>query len=214
MKVLLMAAGLGTRLRPLTEHTPKPLLPVRGKPLAHRLVEQLVAAGFVDISINTHHLGAQIQQSIGTGGRFGARIRYATEPQLLDTGGTVVAALPWLGEAPFLVVNADILTDFDFACLPTRLGDDLVHMVVTPTPAWRAHGDFDYAHGRVLRRGESHVYCSIGVVSPSLFDGAPTPPFSWRDLFFEAVDAGQVSGQEHLGEWHDIGTLSQYEAVR
>jgi MurNAc alpha-1-phosphate uridylyltransferase len=214
VKALLMAAGLGTRLRPLTERTPKPLLPVRGKPLAHRLIKQLVAAGFTDISINTHHLGAQIEQSIGSGERFGARIRYAPEPELLDTGGTILAALPWLGEAPFLVVNADIFTDFDFARLPAGLAHDLVHMVVTPTPAWRAHGDFEYAGGRVLRRGESHVYCSISVVSPRLFDGAPPPPFSWRELFFAAIERGQAGGQEHLGEWHDIGTLSQYEAVR
>ena len=215
MKVLLMAAGLGTRLRPLTEKTPKPMLPVRGQPLIHRLLTQLAAAGHRDVSINLHHLGAQIEDSVGTGERFGVRVRYAHEEELLDTGGTVVQALPWLGDAPFLVVNADIYTDFDFATLPHRLAaDDLVHMVLAPTQAWRAHGDFEFSQGRVRRRGEAFVYCSIALVNPALFEDAPLPPFSWRNLFFRAVASGQVSGQVHQGTWYDIGTLEQYEAVR
>ena len=209
-----MAAGLGTRLKPLTEHTPKALLPVKGIPLVHRLIAQLGAAGIRDLSINLHHFGEQIEASLGDGSAFDVAIRYAPEETLLETGGTIVRALSWLGDEPFLVVNADIYTDFDFETLPATLGNDLVHMVVVPTPAWRTHGDFEFSAGRITGRGEPYVYCSIAVVSPALFEGAPDGAFSWRDLFFAAAEAGQVSGQVHPGFWHDIGTLSQYEAVR
>ena len=105
MKALLMAAGRGTRLAPLTDHTPKPLLPVGGRPLIHRLVDQLTAAGITEISVNLHHLGEQIRSSLGDGEQFGAVIRYAAEPELLETGGAIVQALPWLGENPFCVVT-------------------------------------------------------------------------------------------------------------
>ena len=209
-----MAAGLGTRLKPLTDRTPKALLPVKGTPLIHRLITQLSEAGIRDLSINLHHFGEQIEASLGDGSAFDVQIRYAPEETLLETGGTIVRALPWLGQAPFLVVNADIYTDFDFNALPEVLGDDLVHMVLVPTPDWRAHGDFEFTDGRITARGEPYVYCSIAVVSPTLFEGAPQGPFSWRDLFFAAAEKGRVSGQIHRGYWHDIGTLSQYEAVR
>ncbi len=214
MKALLMAAGVGSRLQPLTMTTPKPLLPVKGTPLIHRVISQLVAAGIEDISINLHHLGEQIRESVGDGSTFNARIRFAEEETLLDTGGTVVQALPWLGDAPFVVANADIYTDFDFSLLPSELGDDFAHLAVVPTPAWRDESDFLFKDGRVVRRGGGHVYCGIGVLSPSLFANAPSVPFSWRDLLFRAVETGRVSGQEHTGFWHDIGTPSQYEAVR
>ena len=214
MKALLMAAGLGTRLRPLTQTTPKPLLPLAGRPVIDHLLEGLVAAGIREISINLHHLGEQLRQHLEASASSDAMLRFTEEPALLETGGTIAAALDWLGDEPFAVINADIFTDFDFARLPTTLGDDLAHLVVTPTPDWREAGDFEVQDGRVVRRGASHVYCSIGVLSPHLLDNHPPAPFSWRDPLFAAVSAGRVGAQEHLGRWHDIGTLAQYESLQ
>ena len=211
---MILAAGKGTRLAPLTEHTPKPMLSLGGKPLIQWQVEALSQAGVSELVINLHHLGEQISTHLGDGGKFGLNITYSTEPELLETGGGIVNALPLLGEAPFWLLNGDIWTDFDFATLPTSpAGEDLVHMVLTPTPANRQAGDFEYANGRVARRGTNLVYCGIAVLSPRLFDNPQQRHFSLRDLYFEAVADGRVSGQVHQGVWRDIGTLQEYESL-
>ena len=129
MKVLILAAGAGKRLLPLTASTPKPLLPVRGTPLIERLIQQLRLGGFSDFVVNLFHLGEQIATHLGDGSRLGVDISYSRETRELETGGGIVQALPFLGEAPFLIVNGDNLTDFDFKLIPTQLGSDLIHLV-------------------------------------------------------------------------------------
>ena len=212
---MILAAGRGTRLAPLTDVTPKPLLPLGGKPLIEWQVEALVNAGVENIVINLHHLGEQIAEHLGDGGRFGAAIQYSREAELLETGGGIVNALPLLGSETFWLLNGDIYTDFNFATLPDELADgDLAHLVLTPTPAYRDAGDFECAGGRITGRGNAFVYCGIAVLSPALFDGQANGHFSLRDLYFEQLAAGRVSAQIHTGEWHDIGTLAQYEALK
>lgn len=211
---MIMAAGAGKRLLPLTATTPKPLLPVRGTPLIERLILQLRTAGFTDIVVNLFHLGEQIANHLGDGSQLGVQIRYSRETRELETGGGIVQALPLLGTTPFVIVNGDNLTDFDFRLIPTELGTDLLHLVLAPRPEWRTKGDFVYQQGRVIERGNSHVYCGIAVVRPALFANAPAAPFSWNELMFKAVADGRVSGQLHLGEWLDVSTPEQYAGVR
>ena len=214
MKAMILAAGRGTRLAPLTDTIPKPMLPIKGKPLIEWQVQSLAACGVAELVINLYHLGEQIEQHLGDGTRFGLNITYSRETSLLETGGGIVNALPLLGEAPFWLLNGDIWTDFDFATLPrTVAGTAPVHMVITPTPTWREHGDFEYADGFLTGRGEDYVYCGIAVVAPQIFLGRSAEPFSWNEIFFELVGQGRVAAQIHHGQWHDIGTLEQYQAL-
>ena len=214
MKVLILAAGAGKRLLPLTALTPKPLLPVRGTPLIERLILQLRTAGCTDVVINLFHLGEQIANHLGDGSRLGVNITYSRETRELETGGGIVQALPLLGEAPFLIVNGDNLTDFDFRLIPTELGSDLVHLILAPRPEWRTKGDFVFRQGRVIERGNAHVYCGIAVAKPELFANAPAAPFSWNELLFKAVADRRVAGQLHRGQWLDVSTPEQYAGVR
>jgi len=214
MKVMILAAGAGKRLLPLTAVTPKPLLSVRGTPLIERLMRQLRSAGFNDFIVNLFHLGEQIANHLGDGTRLGVKITYSRETRQLETGGGIVQALALLDDAPFLIVNGDNLTDFDFRLVPEEPGPDLVHLVLAPRPEWRVRGDFVFRDGRVVARGDTHVYCGIAVVRPELFVNAPPAPFSWNELMFKAVADGQVSGQVHSGEWLDVSTPEQYAGVR
>ena len=215
MKAMLLAAGRGTRLAPLTDTTPKPMLPVAGKPLIHWQLEKLQAGGVTDCVINLHHLGHQIRDYVGDGQRFGLNVHYSEEPELLDTGGGIVNALSLLGTAPFWIFNGDVWTDFDFNDLPKAPPNDCpAHIVVTPTPDWRERGDFDYADGYIKRRGTHHVYCCIAVIDPTVFAGAPDGAFSLRDIYFDLINQGRLSAQLHIGTWHDIGTFAQYQALQ
>ena len=214
MKAMILAAGKGTRLQPLTDTTPKPMLPLGDKPLIQWQIEALARAGVSEIVINLHHLGDQIEHHLGDGSAFGVKVQYSREQQLLETGGGILRALPMLGDQPFLLLNGDIWTDFDFATLPPEpTPPDLAHIVLTPTPASRNSGDFEFAGGRVTGRGAPYVYCCIAVLSPALFAGMDEAHFSLRDLYFELVSAGRLSGQLHQGVWRDIGTVSEYRAL-
>ena len=178
MKAMILAAGRGTRLAPLTDQVPKPLLPVHGTPLIERQLHQLVQAGIEDVVINLYHLGEQIAAHLGDGARYGARIRYSRESELLETAGGIRQALPLLGDAPFVLLNGDIYTDFDFARLPAApAGDCGAHLVLTPTPTHRG-GDFASDGSRVTARGEPYVYMGISVVRPEAFAPYPPGPFS------------------------------------
>ena len=215
MKAMILAAGLGRRLAPLTNRTPKPLLPIAGEPLLVRQIRQLNRAGYNDIVINLHHLGEQITATLGDGNGLGVNIQYSHEDILLDTGGGIVRALPKLGDAPFMVLNGDILTDFDFTDLPTAFTPDtLGHLVVTEKPASRDHGDFNVGNQRITERGDDWVYCGIAVLDPRLFVNAPQGAFSLRDIYFAALAKNQLSAQIHAGYWTDIGDLKEYAAVR
>jgi N-acetyl-alpha-D-muramate 1-phosphate uridylyltransferase len=212
---MILAAGRGARLRPLTDHTPKPLLSIAGAPLIVHQVRWLAAAGIRDIVINLHHLGEDIAATLGDGAAFGVRIAYSREATLLETGGGIVKALPLLGSEPFVILNGDTWTDYPFAHLSRSLGNDLAHLILTRTPPNRSEGDFGLDGDRVTRsKDRSCVYCGISLLSTALFDGAPAGPFSLRDLLFGAIAKGRVGGELWNGRWIDIGTPDQLEAVR
>jgi len=211
MKAMLLAAGRGRRLAPLTDRTPKPLLPVHGQSLIQRILGRLKQAGIREAVINTHHLAQQIESTIGDGTTIGLPIRYSRESELLETGGGIKKALPLLNADVFIICNADIYTDFDFANTPPGLAKgDLAHLVLVPTPASRQSGDFDCSAGRIHSRGSDYVYAGIALIHRDLFIDSPQGAFSLRDLLFAAVENGRVSAQIHRGKWTDIGTPEEY----
>jgi N-acetyl-alpha-D-muramate 1-phosphate uridylyltransferase len=215
MRAMILAAGKGTRLAPLTHSTPKPLLPLAGKPLIEWQIEALTQAGVNEIVINLHHLGNQIRDHLGNGERFGVHIQYSPEPELLETGGGIVNALPLLQHEPFWLLNGDIWTDFDFTQLPTApRPPNQAHLVLTPTPSSRETGDFEIAGGQITQRGNSYVYCGIAVLTPKLFEGVDVAHFSLRELYFALIAQNRISAQIHAGVWHDIGTLEEYRSLQ
>lgn len=214
MKAMILAAGRGERLRPLTDRLPKVLAPVAGEPLLAHQLRWLAAAGIRDVVINLHHLGQQIVDAVGDGAAYGVRISYSMEPELLETGGGIVKALPLLGSAPFLVLNGDIYTDFPLAELPQRPPPDaLAHLLVTPKPDFRERGDFDVADGWIRGRGDGYVYCGIAVLDPAALTGYPDDHFSLREVFFALLERQALSARVWNGYWSDIGTQAQLEAV-
>ncbi|MDX3934721.1 N-acetylmuramate alpha-1-phosphate uridylyltransferase MurU [Stenotrophomonas sp.] len=230
MKAMIFSAGKGERMRPLTLHTPKPLLVAGGKPLIVWHLERLAAAGIDEVVINTAWLGDQFAPALGDGARWGLRLHFIDEGAVpLETGGGILNALPILGEAPFLVINGDVWTDVDVATLPrTPAGD--AHLVLVDNPAQHPRGDFIlYADGRVSDDGDSArlTYTGVGVYRPAIIDGwravigatvgaAATPPqFGLAPLLRHAMAQGRVTGQHHRGRWTDVGTperLAQLDA--
>ena len=213
MKAMILAAGRGERMRPLTDATPKPLLSAGGKPLIVRHIEALVRAGIRDIVINHAHLGGMIEAALGDGGRFGAVIRYSPETEALETAGGIAQALPLLGEAPFAVINGDIACDFDYARMPALARAmagrrTLAHLVLVPNPPHHPRGDFALRDGRVSGDGEAKLtFSGIGLYDPRLFAGiARGARASLAPLLRAAMEAGAVSGELHAGLWFDIGT--------
>ena len=224
---LVFAAGRGERMRPLTDHTPKPLLPVGGKPLIAWTLERLAAAGYEHVVINTSHLAGQFPPALGDGSRWGLRIHYADEgPVALETGGGMLNALPLLGSGSFLAINGDIWCDVDLAKLPPQPAG-LAHLLLVDNPPEHAQGDFVLeADGSVHEDGTPRLtFSGIGVYRPSLLDGwrevintsidpAMPPRFKLAPLLFAAIRRGQVSGAHHGGAWNDIGTPARLEALR
>ena len=217
MRAMILAAGRGERLRPLTDRIPKPLLPVAGEALIVQQMRWLRRAGITDIVVNLHHLGAQIEERIGRGRDVGVEVRYSRESTLLDTGGGVRAALPLLGPAPFLVLNGDIWTNYPFRQL-TDLTPEAGHLVLTPRPAHRETADFALVDDRVQRNGNDDddlVFTGIAVLNPALFEAAPAGPFNIAHaLYFDAAAAGRLTGEVFHGTWFDIGSPEQLKAVR
>jgi len=214
MKAMILAAGRGERMRPLTDHTPKPLLQVGGKPLIVWHLERLAAAGFQDIVINHAHLGAQIESALGDGSQWGVRIQYSPEKIALETAGGIANAMPLLGNAPFLVVNGDVYTDIDFGTLKL-VPPNLAHLVMVNNPPQHAAGDFALSSGKLSADGtEKLTFSGIGIYLPSLFasivrgDAAKLAP-----LLKAAMAQGLVSGSHHRGAWHDIGTPERLQAL-
>ena len=223
MRAMILAAGRGQRMRPLTDVTPEPLLGVGGKPLIVWQIERLAAGGWRDIVINTGWLGAQIPAALGDGAAFGVRLRYSPEPsEAYETGGGIATALPLLGAAPFVAVSADIYTTFDYARLHSvarSIADDpqrtAAHLVLTPNPEHNRAGDMALdAEGRIRREGDRLNYGNIGVFHPALFADRPREQ-AWK-LFpwlYGAADAGRVSGEVFSGPWHNVGTPEQLAAL-
>lgn len=214
MKAMILAAGKGERLRPLTLHTPKPLVPAGGVPLIEYHIRALAAAGFRELVINHAWLGQQIEDHLGGGERFGVRIAYSAEGEPLETGGGIHRALSLLGAAPFLLVNGDIWTDYDFAGL-RRAPQGLAHLVLVDNPAHHPEGDFCLQDGRVAARGAQPglTYSGIAVLDPALFAGCQAGAFKLAPLLLDAMRLGQVSGEHFRGRWVDVGTHERLAEV-
>lgn len=205
---MILAAGRGERMRPLTDHTPKPLLAVAGKPLIGWHIERLAAAGIRDIVVNHAHLGHLIEQALGDGAHWGVRIRYSAEGEgrALETGGGIFRALPLLGASPFLVINGDVWCDADLASLTLAEGD-LAQLLMVDNPTHHPRGDFHLANGRLSATGEPRLtFSGIGVYAPALFAGCEPGAFPLAPLLREAMAAGRVGGRRHAGAWVDVGT--------
>ena len=212
---MILAAGRGERLRPLTDHTPKPLLRIRGKPLIAYHIEALVRAGVRRLVINLGHLGGQIRDCLGDGRRYAAEIQYSDEGErALETAGGIIQALPLLGDAPFMVVNADVYTDFDFKGLPKTLRDD-AHLIFVDNPPHHPRGDFKLIDGRVaLGTGRRLTYSGIGLYHPRLFHGLAPGRRPLAPLLRASARRGRLAGESYAGRWHDIGARDRLDALR
>jgi len=221
---MLLAAGRGERMRPLTDNTPKPLLMAGGKPLIVWHIENLVRAGITEIIINHAHLGAQIEAALGDGSRFGAQIRYSPEGVALETAGGIANALPLLGDETFAVINSDIYCDYDFAQLPAhaaalQASGDAAHLVLVNNPVHHPKGDFHLHNDRVIGSAPSTqhsalTFSGIGIYQSTLFativrgTKAPLAP-----LLRAQIALGKVSGEHYTGRWVDVGTPQRLEEL-
>ncbi len=215
MKAMILAAGRGERMRPLTDRTPKPLLPVAGKAIIEHTINQLISAGFHDIIINHAHLGQQIEDRLGDGQQYGARIQYSPEgEQALETAGGIVNALSLLGDEVFLVVNGDIVTDFPFAEL-INLTVDLAHLVLVNNPEHHLQGDFGLDNtGKVIENcTEKLTFSGIGLYRPELFSNIPAGSSKLGPLLRKAIASQRVTGQHFAGFWMDIGTPERLQEL-
>jgi MurNAc alpha-1-phosphate uridylyltransferase len=214
---MILAAGRGERLRPLTLETPKPLLPVGGAPLIEHHLRALAAAGFREVVINLSWLGAKISAHLGDGARLGLAIAYSEEgAPPLETGGGIFRALPLLGPGPFAVINGDVWTDYPYARLremPLAAGD-LARLVLVPNPEQHPAGDFDLADGRIVERlAERLTFSGLGVYRHELFAGCKPGAFKLVPLLRSAIAAGRAAGERWDGEWHDVGTRERLESL-
>ena len=213
MKAFILAAGRGERMRPLTDHTPKPLLIAGGKPLIVWHLERLAASGFTDVVINHAHLGENLEAALGDGRQWGVHIAWSPEPPgALETAGGIAKALPLLGNGSFLVVNGDIWCDWDFN-RAHALADRPAHLIMMDNPAHHAGGDFQLdesrspAQLRLADGGPTLTYCGIGIFSPVFFATVPHgAAMKLRPLLDEAIPRGIVTGERHTGRWVDVGT--------
>jgi MurNAc alpha-1-phosphate uridylyltransferase len=214
MKAMLLAAGRGNRLRPWTDSTPKPLLPLTGKPLIVYHIEKLATAGFSEIIINISYLSNQIEQTLGNGKQYGVKIVYSQEDTALETGGGIYNALPLLGPNPFLVVNADIYTDFPLTKLP-KLTDSLGHIVLVSNPQHNLQGDYHLTQqGKiVLHNTPKYTFSGIGIYSTDLFRACTPGVFRLPTVFEAAIATQQLSGQFYSGLWCDMGTAERWDAL-
>ena len=215
MRAMILAAGRGERLRPLTDSIPKPLLEVGGKLLIEHHLDHLAAAGFREVVINLSHLGDQIRDTLGNGNIWGLNIHYSPEPPgALGTGGGIKQALPFLGEAPFAIINGDVFSSYPLARL-RAIKCDHAHLVLVPNPAHNPKGDFVLQGGYLNDSGQQrNTFSGISVYHPRFFDTAPTGSFSVVPMLQAAMALQQVTGQLYKGVWHDIGTLERLEALR
>jgi len=220
-RALILAAGRGERLRPLTDVLPKPLLAAGGRPLIEWQVERLAAGGFSDLVVNYAHLGHLIEAALGDGSRYGVRIRYSPESPALETAGGVARALPLLGDDPFVVVSGDIHTAFDFASLGSAIEaiarapeERIAHFVLVDNPPWHAQGDMGLEQGLVRRGGPLLTYGNIAVFHPGPFraiePGTRLKLFPWM---YRYVEEGRVTGERYTGPWDNVGTAEQLAAL-
>ena len=207
MKAMVLAAGRGERLRPLTDTTPKSLVTVHGETLLERHLATISAAGIRTVVINLGWLGSKIVDHIGSGAQFGLHVVYSDEgSNVLETGGGICRALPLLGPDPFLVVNADIFTDMPVPDVALQ-DDEMGHLVLVPSPNYRAGGDFDIENGKIVNaETQSLTFSGVAVYRPELFSGCEPGRFSVVPMLRQAAESGLLQGSVYRGQWADIGT--------
>ncbi|WP_348685597.1 N-acetylmuramate alpha-1-phosphate uridylyltransferase MurU [Aeromonas bestiarum] len=209
MKAMILAAGRGERMRPLTDSLPKPLLAVGGKPLIVHHIEKLAAAGVTTLVINHAWLGHKLVEALGDGSAFGVQIHWSAEARALETAGGIVQALPLLGPAPFLVINGDTWLDLDYRTLVTQpLGEDLAHLWLVPNPPQHPGGDFSLNAGRV-QDAPAFTFSGIGLYDPAAFADLSPGARKLAPLLRDWMAQGRVGGTMLAGEWRDIGTVSR-----
>lgn len=220
MKAMILAAGKGERMLPLTRDTPKPLLQAGGKALIQYHVEALAAAGYRDIIINHAWLGQQIEDFLGDGSKFEVTIRYSSEGEPLETAGGVIKALPLLGDEPFLIVNGDIWTDYSFSTLLEKTAmQSLAHLVLVDNPSHHPKGDYKLESGSGLlhrdgpQKANRYTYSGIALLHPDLFTGMRVEKKALAPVWEALMPLGRVSGEYYAGEWFDIGTVERLQAL-
>ena len=210
MKVMLLAAGVGERMRPLTDHTPKPLLQVAGIPLIEHHIRRLAEAGLVDLVINVSHLATQIIEYCGDGSRWGVSIAYSKETAALETAGGIINAMPLLGDRAFMLVNGDVWTDYPFAKLAARTLDNDAHLVLVDNPPQHPLGDYSLdGEGQLsLKPSESmgYTYAGLGLYTPRFFAGIAPGKRALRPLLDKAIARRTADGEYYRGDWVDVGT--------
>ena len=213
-EAMILAAGRGERMRPLTDHTPKPLLKAGGEPLIHHQLATLTRSGFRRVVINHSYLGHMLEAALGDGSRWGLSIAYSPEPTpALGTGGGIYKALPLLGGDPFLVINGDVWTDFDYAHIDIP-GNSLAHLVLVGNPPHHAEGDFSLVNGQVSETGGGRLtFSGIGVYRHALFAGCGGGSFPLGPLLRRTTTSGGVSGKFYPGRWIDVGTPERLRAL-
>ena len=219
MKAMILAAGMGNRMRPLTLHTPKPLLKVGGKPLIVWHIEKLQKMGVQEIVINTAWLGEKLADALGDGSQFGVKILWSHEGEGLETAGGIINALPLLGNEPFILVNGDVWTTMDFApLLNVQLQDDLAHLVLVENPVQHPLGDFTLAANKAYtfeqaRSGENLTYSGVAVMHPQMFNGLESGKRPLAPLLKQAMQQEKISAQKLQGVWVDVGTPERLNAL-
>jgi MurNAc alpha-1-phosphate uridylyltransferase len=214
-RAMVLAAGRGERMRPLTDKVPKPLLTVGGKPLIVYHLEKLSRLGVKQVVINLAWLGGQIRAALGDGARWGLQIHYSDEgEQALETGGGIFQALPLLGAQPFLVVNADVFTEFDFGAIRI-VPEALAQLVLVANPMHHPRGDFALINGRIQEQGGARwTYSGIGLYRPELFAGCSAGKFPLLPLLRRAIGGGRLHGQVFEGAWSDVGSVERLAALQ
>lgn len=215
MNAMILAAGRGERLRPFTDHTPKPLLAIGGERLVERQLRALARAGAARVVINLGWLGDQVRRHVGDGEGFGVPVVYSDEgTPPLETGGGVFRALPWLGPGPFLLVNGDVWTDFEPAALAAPSGEDRCTLLLVPNPPDHPAGDFGLAGDRVVAAAaQTLTFAGVSVLTPALFEGCRPGRFPLGPLLQAAVRAGHARGQRYDGAWFDAGSRARVERI-
>jgi MurNAc alpha-1-phosphate uridylyltransferase len=219
MKAMILAAGMGNRMRPLTLHTPKPLLEVGGKPLIVWHIEKLQKMGVQEIVINTAWLGEKLADALGDGSQFGVKILWSHEGEGLETAGGIINALPLLGNEPFILVNGDVWTTMDFApLLNVQLQDDLAHLVLVENPVQHPQGDFTLAANKAYtfeqaHSGENLTYSGVAVMHPQMFNGLESGKRPLAPLLKQAMQQEKISAQKLQGVWVDVGTPERLNAL-
>jgi MurNAc alpha-1-phosphate uridylyltransferase len=211
MKAMILAAGQGERMMPLTKNTPKPLLKIHGKTLIEYSIEALKKAGISDIVINLAYLGEQIKSYLGDGAKFGVNIQYSIEQKALETAGGIIHALPLLGNAPFMVINADVLCDYELSTF-TLPEDSLAHLLLIDNPKHNPKGDFSLSNNRVNQVNQvgekTHTFAGIGIYHPNFFQAHlhNNAKLALSTLLDEAITTGKLTAEHYAGGWQDIGT--------